>query len=924
MAEFLTPGVYIEEVSNAPQQVEAVGTSTMGIVGFTTQGPVDEATLVTSPESYSRLFGTFTNDSLTPLSVSAFFSNGGTRTYVVRVVPSDAVKAEGWIYDSITGEALATGDGSDPQTATTTIANLPVVPGTVTVRWIEELALIALEDPTAVPPEDGTELVFTSIPTEFSPVSLEDFVIDWTESVHPTGSIVAVAKASLLDAETFTIDDGVNPASIFEFDVAPDGVTDILVDVSGDTTDIEVATTMVAAINGVGAGLAVTADNATGTSATVTLVNNVGGTAGNVAITDTVADAGFIATGMTGGTDADAKTAFIDDIDDVLGTDAGNIALAVLTRSTGVLEITFTGDGPDTDSIRFSYTPEDTTVETITDDGAGEFSATIAGTVITGAVDYVTGDISVIWTGAGVIPAFGAAITMNYQHAMWDVDALHEGVWGNRLYLQVTGNDNFFTYAPATTSGAGTWSKFDVAVLLENATTGAREVKETYEEVSFDDAEDLLYFPTLLSESSDYVSIVDNGALDVPAGFKGVTVASEDMGTPAPPDGSITLFTGELAAPAVVKTSLVITSSFGTATADALGNITGTGLDTSKDNEINWTTGVFTLNFSSGPTGSLTGAYITEPVLSTFDYPMVNGADGTISTLYDRSVVSAPALQASKRGMFALDRIDENMQLVVPDFMGDTTIMGDILDYVDIRKDIFALLATPQGMEAQEAKDFKLITFGRTSKYAAIYWPWIKVADPFGGPSIITMPPVAHVAGVIARTDNTRNVGKAPGGTVDGALKFLTGLEKKPDKGEREIVGPARINSLIDTPQTGKAVWGVRTMSATNDIFRYINAVRLFQFVEKSTFNSTQFAVFENINTGLFSQLKTTMDSFLGGLFNSGHFAGSNPSQAFFVIVDGTNNTSTTINEGKIFIDIGIAPNRPAEFVIFRFAQKTL
>jgi phage tail sheath protein FI len=264
------------------------------------------------------------------------------------------------------------------------------------------------------------------------------------------------------------------------------------------------------------------------------------------------------------------------------------------------------------------------------------------------------------------------------------------------------------------------------------------------------------------------------------------------------------------------------------------------------------------------------------------------------------------------------------MQLVIPDFMGDVPIMGDMIDYAENRQDIFALLATPQGYEAQEAKDFKLITFGRKSKYAAMYWPWVKVADPTGGPGTITMPPVAHVAGVIARTDNTRNVGKAPGGTVDGSLRFLIGLEKKPDKGERDTVYPARINPLIDTPQTGIAVWGVRTMSPTNDIFRYINAVRLFQFVEKSTFNSTQFAVFENINTSLFNQLKTTMDSFLNGLFNSGHFAGDNPSQSYFVVVDGTNNTPETINQGKVIVDVGIAPNRPAEFVVFRFAQKTL
>ena len=925
MAEFLSPGVFIEEVSNAPQQIEAVGTSTMGIVGFTPQGPVDEAILVTSPEAFSREFGGFTSDSHCPLAVSAFFNNGGTRAYVVRVVPSDAVAAEGWVADAITGEVLAAGDGSDPQTAAGTAANVPITPGSLTVSWTEELTAIAGENPVMAPAEDGTALGPFTATAAAPPITDEDFVINWTESVHATGSYLAIAFASLVDTETFTIDDGVNAPTDFEFDTLGNGGTGtVVINVSADTTDIDIATSMVAAINGVAGALAVTADNVAGTSATVTITNDVGGTAGNAALAETVADAGFIATGMSGGTTADVKTASIDATDTVIGTDAANIASHVFNRTTGALTITFLGDGPDTDSITFDYTPLDSSSESITDDGAGVFSGSIAGTTITGTVDYATGAISVTWTDPGAIPAAGQSITMAYSHCMWDLDALHKGVWGNRLYLQISGNDNFFSYNPATVSGAGTWTKFDVAVLLENETTGTLEVQETYEEVDFFDTADLLYFPTLLNESSDYISVVDNGELDVPADFKGVTRAAVDMGTPSAPDSVITLFQGTLANAPLVNGSLVITSSFGTATADAQGNITGAGIDTSKDNTINYVTGVFTLNFSAGPTGALTGDYISTPASSSINYQLANGSDGDLVAGFNRSVVSAPVLKVDKRGMFALDRIDEVMQLVIPDFMGDTTIMGDMIDYAEDRQDIFALLATPQGFGAQDAKDFKLITFGRKSKYAAMYWPWIKVADPTGGPGTITMPPVAHVAGVIARTDNTRNVGKAPGGTVDGALRFLVGLESKPDKGERDTVYPARINPLIDTPQTGIAVWGVRTMSPTNDIFRYINAVRLFQFVEKSTFNSTQFAVFENINTGLFNQLKTGMDSFLNGLFNSGHFAGSNPSQAYFVVVDGTNNTPDTINQGKVIVDVGIAPNRPAEFVVFRFAQKTL
>jgi len=121
--------------------------------------------------------------------------------------------------------------------------------------------------------------------------------------VAATGSIVAVAKASLIDGETFTLDDGTNPATVFEFDVDGGGVGvgNVAVDVSAITTAAQVKTAIINAINGVGAGLAITASS--GGTATVALVNDVLGPSGNEAITETVANSGFIVSGMSGGSD---------------------------------------------------------------------------------------------------------------------------------------------------------------------------------------------------------------------------------------------------------------------------------------------------------------------------------------------------------------------------------------------------------------------------------------------------------------------------------------------------------------------------------------------------------------------------------------------------------------------------------------------
>jgi phage tail sheath protein FI len=231
------------------------------------------------------------------------------------------------------------------------------------------------------------------------------------------------------------------------------------------------------------------------------------------------------------------------------------------------------------------------------------------------------------------------------------------------------------------------------------------------------------------------------------------------------------------------------------------------------------------------------------------------------------------------------------------------------------------ILTVPKGSQPTDATDWFQYKLARFSNYAAIYWPWIQIADPLTSNRAYVVPPMGHIAGIYARTDSTRNVGKAPGGTVDGALQFLIGLERNNTQGERDTVYPKRINPLINSSQTGLAVWGVRTI-ASDSTWRYINARRLFMFVEKSIYNSTQWIVFENNGQGLWARIKAQINGFLGNLFNDGYFAGTSPNQAFFVICDETNNTAASISAGQVVIDVGIAPNKPAEFVRFQVYAK--
>jgi hypothetical protein len=308
------------------------------------------------------------------------------------------------------------------------------------------------------------------------------------------------------------------------------------------------------------------------------------------------------------------------------------------------------------------------------------------------------------------------------------------------------------------------------------------------------------------------------------------------------------------------------------------------------------------------------------------------GSDGTFtSSTYSRDQFTSTALIPDSKGIYALNAIDELMQIALPDFAGDTTITGDLLDYVESRRfqpaggDRFVILTTPQGLSAQDAVAWIRYTLGRYSKYAACYWPWIKIADTLANGRPLTVPPLGHIAGVYARTDNNKNVGKAPAGTVDGALNYCIGLERIPTQTDRDLVSPARINSLVDSVQTGRAVWGTRTMaSPSQSEWRHINATRLFMFLEKSIVNSTHWVVFENNGPSLWTRITAQLSGFLGGLFQENYFAGTTPSEAYFVKCDSTNNTAETVEAGKVIIDVGVAYNKPAEFVVFRFTQKSV
>jgi hypothetical protein len=170
---------------------------------------------------------------------------------------------------------------------------------------------------------------------------------------------------------------------------------------------------------------------------------------------------------------------------------------------------------------------------------------------------------------------------------------------------------------------------------------------------------------------------------------------------------------------------------------------------------------------------------------------------------------------------------------------------------------------------------------------------------------------------VWARSDNTRGVHKAPANEV---VRGCEGLAYYLTKGEHDTLNPINLNCIRQFPGMGYRVWGARTLSSVSS-WKYLNIRRLFNFVEKSIERGTQWVVFEPNDPSTWARLRRDVNAFLMGVWRNGALFGLTPEQAFFVKCDESLNPPESRREGKLIIEIGMAPVYPAEFVIFRISQ---
>ena len=190
--------------------------------------------------------------------------------------------------------------------------------------------------------------------------------------------------------------------------------------------------------------------------------------------------------------------------------------------------------------------------------------------------------------------------------------------------------------------------------------------------------------------------------------------------------------------------------------------------------------------------------------------------------------------------------------------------------------------------------------------------------DPFDSTKLVTVPPSGHVAGMFALSDMRRGVFKAPANmVVRGAL----GLSQRLTDAEQGVLNPAGVNAFRMFTGRGIVLWGARTLAPAASEWRYVPVRRLFIMVEESIRRGTQWVVFEPNDERLWKSIRRDVGAFLMLLWRDGALQGATPEQAFFVKCDAETNTPDEIAAGRVVIEVGLAPVRPAEFVIFRIGQ---
>lgn len=303
-----------------------------------------------------------------------------------------------------------------------------------------------------------------------------------------------------------------------------------------------------------------------------------------------------------------------------------------------------------------------------------------------------------------------------------------------------------------------------------------------------------------------------------------------------------------------------------------------------------------------------------DPEAGTLRIELSGGLNGTMDAVHAGTFNGADNGPGKRTGIESFQEISDVSIMAVPG-VTDANVQAKLIAHCESLASRFAVLDAP--LNAAAVDELNQHKSAYDTSYAALYAPWVQVFDPLLRRAVF-LPPSGSVCGVYARTDIERGVHKAPANEV---VRGCTGLSVSYNEAEQGKLNPNGVNLIRALPGQGIRVWGARTCSSDGN-WKYVNVRRLFIFLEESIRANTGWAVFEPNDEGLWSRVKGSVTLFLETQRRSGALMGSTPEEAYYVEVGRSTMSQDDILNGRLICEIGVAPVRPAEFVIFRITQK--
>jgi hypothetical protein len=1003
MPEYLAPGVYVEEKDTGAKAIEGVSTTTSGMVGVTERGPEGIPTLVIGFSDFRRQFGGLLDRRIytganwyLPHAVDGFFTNGGKRLYVVRVLPDDAKAAEAELFDrgSTGGAKTGLDAAANPDDTSLLVANvtgltaggwLKIDDGEAT-EYVEVKSTLptfavhgALQSPHAdkakvtagsMVPSAGTDALAVNASAGMSTIQLALALVPTADTIIQIGAgnnlefavvksfaastkIVTLKQPLAFDhltadvVQVLTFAAGTGTPTKLDGAIATNdvlfrvenastltGTPVVEFDGPGDGTEYRV----VDQVNFLRLGHAVTSAHAVGSSVMAISVSTA--SAGNLT-TDTEPSSNFI------------KLDFAPAANDVLQLGSGDTREIVVVVSFDSTTMTATLK----EALQLVHPAG------IVHSPSGAFvgGATLSSAIAAGddvlplrdfvATDYQAGYVVQIGTGTTVeyrllsnLPSpisingplqflHPANATLLGRSQMIDILAIDRGGWGNDLYVTVEDDDpTLDTFINGDAAIGVQQLELKSTVGIEVGTVlevGYQRATPTADEVPGELQKVTNVTSTKVDLAAPLAVAVTQGARIRTREFR-LSVALRQLN---PNTGKLRTIESE------GHRHLSMDPRHTRYFAKVIGHIWRNDIDTPRqadgrtqgESDLIRVEDVLLDSLTNTLDPSAESTIRLGPDLNIDTLPdgrvlpvpsKLSGGDDAIISVTKETYIGVDDLNPNdRRGLFALKNIEEISIVAIPGHT-EQEVQQALLDHCELMRYRFAVLDAGPGEKIAEVQEHRSLY---DSKYGAIYHPWLMIDDPFpdnpraGGQ--IAIPPSGHVIGIYARSDIERGVHKAPANEV---VRGIAGLEASLAKEHQDILNPRNINVIRNfrDANRGLRVWGARTLSSDPD-WKYINVRRLFIFMEHSIDRGTQWVVFEPNSELLWQRVRRVISSFLRAVWRDGALMGLTPEEAYFVKCDRTTMSQSDIDNGRLIVEIGVAPVKPAEFVIFRIGQWT-